>query len=650
MGINRTFILLPGAFAFCVAKAFGRLVARNKVVCLLGFAAIALWAAVDLTGNNSGVFELDGDAVHSTLHDWDQVYDPNTNGASGALATAFDPDTVNSTADDIFQGGGSKDTLGIQSGQWLWTGSKPQGKDDLAHSYAAAYTLSNGDLGLFVGADRYDNSGDSTIAFWFFQDATVALSNTRKQGGFTFTGVHRDGDLLLISDFTVGGSTSTIHAYEWSGDDATGSLVDKGALPAGQGYAIVNGANETSPWPFTDKGNTSGGNTFAPGEFFEGGVDLNAIYGANLPCFSTFMAETRSSQSPTATLSDFTPPHSFPLCGASIAKYCAGSGTLNAGQNTINYTFASSAGKNMVIQNTGIGALYNVTIVDSVPSGATNVVIKATAANATLAGALSASLSTLSAVTCPTGSPTGAVCANVGTIPAKNYVAWSVSLDLGSLSASNSAKIAAATVANTSPGACTAAGTVCSTSSGDQCSGSVSNTVTITKNCGIPSGYPNPDGSGTLTSAVQGTQLFNAPGGGVDPRVNFSGTITNSGDSTLSSIAVTDVPGATISIAWPTATSGQLAPGASATYSGTYVPSSISSGNGTTAGRYGFADNIFVTGAKAALGDNPAAKTSCTGITGAPAGAQSCDGKTCNICFGDSTNPDTLGGFCTVPF
>src|SRR4029434_3560435 len=39
------------------------------------------------------------------------------------------------------------------------------------------------------------------------------------------------------------------------------------------------------------------------GEFVEEGVDLTAL-GLGT-CFSTFLAETRSSQSPTATLSDF---------------------------------------------------------------------------------------------------------------------------------------------------------------------------------------------------------------------------------------------------------------------------------------------------------------------------------------------------------
>ena len=647
MTVEKRLLLLPLAFLYCAARALGRTMRTYKLAWALAFAAITLWGLV----KDNTIFELDGDAFTNLGlggHDWNQVYadataTPPTN-TSGASAIAFDPDLVNTTSDNIFQGGGSKDTQGIQSGAWLYTAGKPQGKDDLAHSYAAAYTLANGNLGIYVGADRYDNSGDSTIAFWFFQSA-VGLTQTKSQGGLKFSGVHTTGDLLLISDFTVGGSTSTIHAYEWVGDDATGSLVDKGVLPAGSGFAIVNGTNKPSPWLFTDKSNTGGGNVFAPGEFFEGGVDLIAIFGgaANVPCFSTFMAETRSSQSTTATLSDFTPPHSFPLCGVSISKACSGAGTLNAGQNTIHYTFASSATKNTVTQNTGIGALSHVTIVDTVPAGAANVAFKATAPFSTLAGALAASLSTVATVACPAGSPAAAKCADVGSIPAKNYVAWSVSFDLGSLSASNSAIAAASINSGTQPGACSAAGTVCSSSDGDSCSGSVSNTVTITKSCGIPVNFL---GTNNPATALQGTQLFES-GSEVAVKVNFSGTITNSGDTTLTGITVTDVPSANLSFAWPGAT-GTLAPGATANYSGTYTPSKISAGNGSGAGRYGFSDEIFVSGAKAALGNDPAASGTCTSITGSPAGAQSCDGKTCNICFGDTAGGSL--GLCNVPF
>ena len=37
-------------------------------------------------------------------------------------------------------------------------------------------------------------------------------------GGTGFTGVHENGDLLVISDFSNGGTTSTITVYKWDPD------------------------------------------------------------------------------------------------------------------------------------------------------------------------------------------------------------------------------------------------------------------------------------------------------------------------------------------------------------------------------------------------------------------------------------------------
>src|SRR5262249_59595995 len=79
----------------------------------------------------------------------------------------------------------------------------------------------------------------------------------------------------------------------------TGQLVALPDVP-GSTFAIVNGGPITVPWSFTDKSHNSGP---AKGEFLEEGVNLSAL-GLNA-CFSNFLAETRSSQSPTATLSDF---------------------------------------------------------------------------------------------------------------------------------------------------------------------------------------------------------------------------------------------------------------------------------------------------------------------------------------------------------
>jgi hypothetical protein len=155
------------------------------------------------------------------------------------------------------------------------------------------------DVILYAGLDRYDNSGDATAGFWFFQNKIEDKPTTSQNGGFPFTGTHTDGDILLVSDFTVGGSTSTIKVFKWVGDDATGHLVAVPDIP-GSTVAKVNGSPITVPWTFLDKSKNTGP---AAGEFLEEGVNLTALGLGG--CFSSFLAETRSSQSPTATLSDF---------------------------------------------------------------------------------------------------------------------------------------------------------------------------------------------------------------------------------------------------------------------------------------------------------------------------------------------------------
>src|SRR5262249_12544082 len=141
------------------------------------------WLEDRVTPGVLGVFELDGNSTTGTLgssgsnsasHDWDQVFADNNTApppSSGALASLFVTDSVNTTADDIFTGGGSKDSVGIQQGPWQFMGTKPQAKNDIIHAYAATYTdPTNGHLIACAGMDRFDNSGDATAGFWFFQN------------------------------------------------------------------------------------------------------------------------------------------------------------------------------------------------------------------------------------------------------------------------------------------------------------------------------------------------------------------------------------------------------------------------------------------------------------------------------------------------
>jgi hypothetical protein len=268
---------------------------------------------------NNGPLEMDGDATNDSAAvpiDWEDVYATQVPGdtcPSGASACAWENDgALNAT---IFTGGGSKDPQDVSS--WKWkdgSGGLPD-KDNLLHSFAARFTDGADEL-LYFGSDRFSNEGDAHQAFWFFQNKI-----TRNANG-TFDGVHKNGDLLVISEFSNGGTVSTIVVYKWN-DQADGNLEllveGTGAKcnPSGSAQpfcGIVNAADGTAAeWDYLDK---FGFTTYRQGEFFEGGINLNDP-NINLGgrCFASFASETRSSTSTTAVLKDFV-LGSFGDCGS----------------------------------------------------------------------------------------------------------------------------------------------------------------------------------------------------------------------------------------------------------------------------------------------------------------------------------------------
>ncbi|MGH9891581.1 MAG: prealbumin-like fold domain-containing protein, partial [bacterium] len=142
--------------------------------------------------------------------------------------------------------------------------------------------------------------------------------------------VHSVGDILIISDFTQGGNISTIKIYEWvgSGGDTNNTLnlllsgqdCSVTGLSDDQACALVNDIPQTAPWPYAPKFGSSG--TFPTGSLFEGGINISRIdrerERPSPGCFTSFLAETRSSQSVDATLKDFA-LGGFDLCNARIS-------------------------------------------------------------------------------------------------------------------------------------------------------------------------------------------------------------------------------------------------------------------------------------------------------------------------------------------
>jgi hypothetical protein len=520
--------------------------------------------------------------------DWDKIFA----GTSGVINTGIGPDAFNSASDTSFTGGSTKDTIDFS--QWKWKTAKVgQPKDDFEHAYAAAYTRSDSHVIIVAGVDRYDNSGSSTAGFWFVQDPNVGSGVTGSCGGngCLFGGTHKDGDVLIISQFTIGGAVSTIQVYTWDG--TTNSLIG----PAESGTqcdprtgstnlcGTVNGVPVfTGGWSFTPKSTISNpgfctaaagvtGTCMDFGEFLEIGLDLTALFqGLNkpLPCISTFFAESRASGTgTTSTLSDFVGPLSFPLCGIGDTKSCV-SASINSDGKTATYNF------NGTINNTGIGTLTGVSVSDNPNGGVFVAPGTACQSDGTGCGVITGSL--------VTNQPTLTTLAGKGSI---GGCPNNTPCDNTTYSGSFVTNFASDSLSNTA------------TASGVTPEG-----VTLTHNASwsnvATACHIAP--SGCLALAKQCSTTL-ASGNPISVTVNLhNASIQNTANVVVSNITVTDSTGATITVSCGNQPASDcsgangsltLAPGKSATISGSYTTSTCTP---SADGRCAFTDTITASG------------------------------------------------------
>jgi len=296
---------------------------------------IALFTAGSALAVHDQAFQLDGDVSASTTTsvggttqtvDWDSIFtaaganvSPLPAGFSAAKFTKDFNQTASggfSTDDSTTFATGSKDTLSITPGWQCNHDSNVNSKTDIMNAYSAAYTAPNGDQIVYFALERNSNAGDGNVAFWFLQNAVGCSS---PKGNVPFNGDHADGDLLIVSAFTNGGSVSNVSVYRWNGG-ASGSLGSTAVALGGDcktqspgaadvACATVNGPTNgvggtiTTPWLTSNK--VQGvGNSLQTSEFFEGALNLSRS-GLGNRCFNVFIGDTRSSQSLTATLFDF---------------------------------------------------------------------------------------------------------------------------------------------------------------------------------------------------------------------------------------------------------------------------------------------------------------------------------------------------------
>ncbi len=559
-----------------------------------GMVGIAVLATVNPFG--TGLLELDGNVVAGNQSpagdDWNLLNGsggPNPTGSAGSsVARTF---ISGPSSPEIFTTGGSKDPADISSWRWK-TGSVPA-KDLLTNGYAAAYvTGSPAELLLYFGADRFAQNGDANIGVWFFQQQVAPITSGPLAG--QFSGVHVNGDIFIVSAFTQGGGVSTITVYAWdssctgptftsppvAGLCADNNLRTLSAGSSTEAFAIVNNVllsgGAAPSWPYTPKSGSAG--TFPEGALYEAGINVTELLASvgitSVPCFTSFLEETRSSQSTSAVLKDFI-GGSFPLCGLHITKAC-GTGdqapkTISNGTQ-IQYTFTGT------VHNTGVGTLSNVSVADTLPDGSS--------------GSPVLSSTTLA----PNGT-------------AGDTATWTDTFIATSSNVANPLSVTNSATASSTFGSTTVNSDNTATAT---CSLSVSATLSVDKHCVAP-------GPGLSCSSS-----------GCVVQVPFSGHVCNSGSVQLTGITLADDPVALSPGITPngfTLNPGQCTGdvGAPADPTGTYRPTSAT--NGSVPGRYFFADTLSITAATAAIGPNPTP-------VGAPcpAGALACGAQSCPLC------------------
>lgn len=326
--------------------------------------------------HDEGLFELDQNATEEggAGDDWATVNAPGGGGAStgrtGVLPDAPVPNLRGGgTTDSTTFTGGSKDDETI--GAWRHTGGSSADKDEITNAYAASYVSTSGDHIVYFGMDRIATSGNANMGFWFLQ------SELSRNDDGTFDGEHTVGDILVQVDFASGGTEPTVRVLEWVGTGGNVHPTDTLQLhtedsadcanmdPGGQDIvcATTNPVATPSPWEYIQKGTTTDGD-FPVNSFVEGGINISQIFqGGTVPCFASFVALTRSSDSITAALQDFVMGE-FQACGVDLEKTC-NAGTVNDAGDGFDFTYT------LTITNSGAGTLHDVTVTDDHASNCT---------------------------------------------------------------------------------------------------------------------------------------------------------------------------------------------------------------------------------------------------------------------------------------
>ncbi len=167
---------------------------------------------------------------------------PTSSGTSRTAATTFITNDHKTSTHHREQGHASDLGLAVQLRQQR---EQQDSRDELCTR--PRIQLPTGDEIVYFGIERNVNTGDRERRLLVPAGLKVGCSSTG--GAVTFTGAHQDGDLLVVSEFSGGGTVSTINAYRWDRPDSAAPPGSLNPTPIANGVDCrgVTVARKTRP-------------------------------------------------------------------------------------------------------------------------------------------------------------------------------------------------------------------------------------------------------------------------------------------------------------------------------------------------------------------------------------------------------------------